>query len=179
MANTAYPRRRGDGRLASRPYEMGRKKTAFCKTMSNGSLFFEPDRYWAIIINFYEHVGAEAPGLGWDAEPRNHFGEASYQRLGDFGRGRVDEGRSPAFVGVGIEGELRNHDRLPLDIQKRQVHPAICIFKDAQVGDLVAKELGLSLAVVLTDPEQDDNSLADASDPFATHTHCRRADPLD
>ena len=60
---------------------------------------------------------------GWARlRSRSRSAKRSTRRAGYLWQGGVGERWAAAFAGVGVQGELRDHDRLPADFQQRAVH---------------------------------------------------------
>ena len=67
--------------------------------------------------------------------PRKCFAKRLVERLGYFGRSRLDETGSISFFSRSVEGELANDQGFAMFILKREVHFSIFIVKDPHVDN--------------------------------------------
>ena len=74
--------------------------------------------------------------------------------------GRAGEAGAAAG-GVGVEGELGDHQKAPAHLFQVQVHPLLLVLEDPEVADLVRQLHGGVLCVVGPHAQQDQVALAD------------------
>ncbi len=96
------------------------------------------------------------------------------ERLGDRGgRGRVP-GRAAALAGVGVQGELADHQQLGAGVRRGPL-----AVEDPQRVHLLGELVGPRRVVVVGDPDEyDEAGPADPSDHLAVDVHRRLADAL-
>src|SRR5574340_1128541 len=141
-------------------------------------LEIEPDGHRAVIDDFNFHVRAKVTLLHRYAVTGKIGGEPVHQRAGHLGWGSIDERGPIAARGVGVQGELRNHQRLSADIQDRQVHFSMVILEYPQVGDLFGQRSRCFSGILRSDPQEDDIPPSDSRDLLPLDRHTAAADAL-
>src|SRR2546423_1546400 len=122
-------------------------------------LAVKPDCDRTLIPNLNSHRSTKYPT--GDSEPitSNSLLEVLNEGFCNCRRRRIRKAGSPASTRIGIEGELRDDQNFSTNIEKRAVHLAFIVTKDAQVDYLISQGLYLKLAILLPDSEQYQQSL--------------------
>lgn len=79
------------------------------------------------------------------------------------GRG-IGETWSASPAHISIQGELRDDQRFPTDVEERAVHLPFVVFKDAQVDDFLAEDFDLCFAVMMSNAQKDEESMTNGAD---------------
>src|SRR5947209_5706616 len=122
-------------------------------------LAVKPDRHWPLIPNLNSHRSTENPTCDSKPIANESFLEMLNEGFCNYGRRRIRKAGSPASTRIGIEGELRDDQDLSTNIEQRAVHLAFIVTKDTQVDNFINQSLYLKLAILLTDSEQNQESL--------------------
>jgi hypothetical protein len=102
-----------------------------CNLLSCDESTLEPDGNWPIIIDFDQHVRAELAFLGGYSLSIEQLNEEIYQRVGYLGKRSVCEGWASAFACVGVQSELRDHDRSSTHLKQGAIDLSLFVFEDA------------------------------------------------
>src|SRR5579864_5993020 len=121
----------------------------------------QPNGNRPIIQQCHLHICPKYAARYREAIASQRILEALDERLRDGWRRGIGEAGAAPPARVCIQCELRDDQRLAADVEQRAVHLALVVLEDTQVGDFVAEGFDLGLAVVMTDAEQDEKSLAD------------------
>ena len=91
-------------------------------------------------------------------------GEVAIQAFRFFSGRGIGEGRTVAFDAVGVERELRYDEQLAADLENGSIHFILMIFEDSQVLDLFSEIVGIAVAIMLADTQQDAKAATDLTD---------------
>src|SRR5690349_8218543 len=116
--------------------------------------------------------------LNLDAIGGNGGFEAFNQFFGYSWWGGFDKTGATTFARIGIEGELRDDQSLPIDIEQRPVHFAFIIAKDPQVDNFLHQGLYLGLAIIMPHAQQYQQPLPYPPNNLPIHGHARRTHTL-
>ena len=152
----------------------GRRREASVTDYLEEARRVQEDRDRAVVDRRDLHHGSEGPRLDMRPEPADRIDETLVQRASEFGRSRVNEGRAPPVPSVAEQGELRDDEELACYDGERAIHRSRVIPKDAQVDDLFREGFRVGLGVLARDPEQDEESHADACDARIVDVDARR-----
>src|SRR5947209_7308255 len=111
-------------------------------------LAIKPDRHWPSIEQFNLHIRPKNSSLHLETISSQCRIEALHQRFSHWRRRRIRKAGTAASARIGIEGELRDDQNFSANIEKRAVHLAFIVTKDAQVDYLISQGLYLKLAIV-------------------------------
>ncbi len=116
---------------------------------------------------------AEAPALHRHAERPQLLRHTLDKRGGVLRQRRRGVAGTPATAQVGVERELRDHQRPAADVAQREVHLAGLVGEDAQPGDLVREQPRLRLRILRADAHQHDQPRRRLQPPddLADHAH--------
>src|SRR5262245_34485387 len=95
----------------------------------------EDQRDGAVVDELDLHVRPEPSGLDTSPELTQRSHEGLDQRLGLLWPGRVTPAGTATLAGVGVEGELADHERRAAHLRERPVHHTGGVVEDAQVPD--------------------------------------------
>jgi hypothetical protein len=82
-------------------------------------------------------------------------------------------------VRVRVERELRHREHAAADVPQRSVHAPGVVVEDAQAGDLVREQLGVTSVIGPTHAEEDGESGIDRAEGLAVDEDARAPDALD
>src|SRR6266567_1859435 len=86
------------------------------------------------------------------------------KRLSDGGRSGIRKTRAASFAGVSIESELGDDQNFSPNIEKRTIHLAFIVAKDAQMDNFISQGLDLNLTIVLPYSKQHQQPLTYLAD---------------
>ena len=120
-------------------------------------LAVEPDGYGAVVGEGDLHVGTEAACADGAAE-------ASFERadnfavdgFGDLGTGGTDVRGTVALLRLRHQGELRDGDDVPFDVEDTAVHYTVFVVEDAQLRGLLYEVVDVLCGVVGSDADEDE-----------------------
>jgi hypothetical protein len=102
-----------------------------------------------------------------------------YNRRSDVRRRSIEKRWTPPLAHVRQERELRDHERLAVDVRKGTLEAAFCIAKDTQFGALAGKTLGGSNIVIAGNAHEQQYPGTDPPDLLAAHAHARSRHALE
>ena len=122
-------------------------------------LAVEPDGYGAVVGEGDLHVGTEAACADGAAE-------ASFERadnfavdgFGDLGTGGTDVRGTVALLRLRHQGELRDGDDVPFDVEDTAVHYTVFVVEDAQLRGLLYEVVDVLCGVVGGDADEDEHA---------------------
>lgn len=132
----------------------------------------------AVVDQIHLHPGAEAAGLDGEAGLPESGHQLVHKWLGDLRRGGAVEGGSAAPGEGAGQGELGNDQEPGAGPGRVQVHPALAVLEDAQVGELLRRRGGPVGAVLRLHPHQDEETPADPPHGLAVHANLGLRHPL-
>src|SRR6185312_1752063 len=80
--------------------------------------------------------------------------EAFNQWFGQRWRCSTGEAGSAATTNISIKGKLRDHEQFSSNIEKRTIHLALVVSKDAHVDNFIGQGFNLGLTIVLAYAEE-------------------------
>lgn len=120
------------------------------------------------------HVGAKLPAGNLEAQRTERFRESIAESACSIASGSPVEARSVPAVGLGMEGELRNHQGGTAAGAEISVHPAALIGMDAQRGNPFGEVVGDRLSVRRSHRDEDADPRADGADHLTVNgDRCR------
>src|SRR6266487_674650 len=127
-------------------------------------LAIQPDRDRSIAEQLYIHVRPEH--ASYDLQPIGsyHIHKTFTKRLSDGGRSGIRKTRAASFAGVSIESELGDDQNFSPNIEKRTIHLAFIVAKDAQMDNFISQGLDLNLTIVLPYSKQHQQPLTYLAD---------------
>jgi hypothetical protein len=99
--------------------------------------------------------------------------------VGFVGRGGPDETWSSLATGIAIEGELRNNERGPVDVDERQVHFSGFVGEDAHRGSFLGEISCRPGCVAFGHTKQHDQANTNLTGHTLVHQHASLANTLD
>ena len=121
----------------------------------------EPDGYGAVVGEGDLHVGAEAACA--DGAAKASFEGAddfSVDEFGDLGTGGTDVGGAVALLCLRHQGELRDGDDVPFDVEDVAVHYTIFVVEDTQLRGLLYEVVDVFCGVIGSDADEDEHAEA-------------------
>lgn len=112
------------------------------------------------------HVGGEGAGLDGEVEGAEEVGGGFVEFAGEVGRRGGGEAWSSAFAAVAVEGELADEQDVSVGVEEGEVHFAVGVGEDAEVGDFFGDPFGVFGGVLFSDGEVDEQAGADPADGF-------------
>src|SRR2546422_10076422 len=100
------------------------------------------------------------------------------QRFGNGWRGGVGKAGAASLAYIGIEGKLGDDEHLSANIEKRTIHLAFIVSKDAQMDNFISQNLYLNLAIVLSYSKQHQKPLTYLADNLLINSYTSPAYPL-
>ncbi len=122
-------------------------------------------------------MGAELAGFNFNTTILRPRDEVFVQPPRLVGRRSIGEGWA-ALAGIGVESELRDHQKFASDRTDRTVHLARIISENPYPDNTVDDEIGVALGIAATYAEQDDKPPPNRSDDPTGDPDLGPADPL-
>lgn len=124
-------------------------------------LAVEPDGYGTVVGEGDLHVGTEATCTDGAAEASFECADDfAVDGLGDLGTGGTDIRGAVALLRVRHQGELRDGDDVPFDVEDAAVHYTVFVVKDAQLCRLLHEVVDVLGCVVGGDADEDEHAEA-------------------
>src|SRR5436189_339453 len=141
------------------------RKTTALKSIYDPSFMFsgqnnlqiftiDPNCHWPLIAEINLHTSSKSPTGDSKPTASNCLFETIHQRFSNHGTRSTDNTWAAAPAHIGIERELRDNQNFSTDIEKRTVHLAFIVSKDAQMDNFIRQGLYLSLTIVLPHSKQ-------------------------
>ena len=122
-------------------------------------LAVDPDGHRAIVRQRYLHVSTEATRADGATESLlKGANDLAVEGLGDLGAGGTDVGWAVAFLCLSHEGELRDGDDVPADVEDTAVHHPVFVVEDTQLRGLLHEVLDVLCCVVWGDADEDEHA---------------------
>src|SRR5579875_215867 len=140
----------------------------------------EPDRYRPVVGELHLHMCAEAPALRGNAKRTQRLHQRQHERLSVLWGSGSREARATPVPHISIESELRDDQRATRYIAQREIELAVGVAEDAEVDDLLCKQLDLGLGIGWADAKQDHQPWRGVkfADDLASHCDAGMSGPL-
>ena len=124
-------------------------------------------------------MGGEDAGFYGEAQGLEELGGFFVEVLGEVGWGGGVEAWASAFAAVAVEGELGDEQDVAVGFEEGEVHFALVVGEDAEVGDFFGEVLGVGVGVGFGDGEVDEQALVDLACGLVVDVDAGVGDALD
>src|SRR2546426_4152237 len=130
------------------------QKTHSSMDTSEELLRIQQQRHRPFVDDADLHGGAEHALSNMEAAGPDALAEPGVQRLRALRPRRIDESRPRSLARIAEEGELRDRQPPPADVDHRPVHLPLLVLEDPQLNDLIGHPLRILVGILVTDPDQ-------------------------
>src|SRR6266566_569871 len=125
----------------------------------------EDERDGSVVFDAHPHHGSKASGLSFYSALPKTLHEQLIQLRRPRGIARLEQAGPAAPAHIREQGELRNDERGPTDVDEAEVHPSAFVGEHAEVDDLVRKPVHRVVLVIRSCTNQQHEPMADGCTP--------------